>query len=481
MSDELGELPDSWSWVTLADVLAEPLVNGRSVKTMDGGFPVLRLTAISGGNIDLGESKEGAWTAEQAGPFLVQHGDFLLSRGNGSKRLVGRGGLVKDVARQVAFPDTMIRVRLAQELMSSSYFQFLWESPLVRMQVEARARTTAGIYKVNQAILESVVLPLPPLAEQLRIVEALEEQLSRLDAAERAVARVLRRQVLLAGIVRDHIVRAEGELPEGWARRSLRDVVRRVEAGKSFRCDPQPAADGEWGVIKVSAMTWGEFRPEEQKAVPIDRPIDARHEISAGDILVSRANTPEYVGAPVLVRKTRSRLLLSDKSLRLVPATGVSRDWLITVLSAPLVRRQISAKATGSKDSMRNISQKDLLSVKIPVPPVKMQPLLAEHADEALSGIGGMAREAERALARAAKLRTAILRRAFAGQLVEQDPDDVPAFHLLDRIKAERAAQPKPKRARKTTAKPPAQRVADVTAPEPTTAPALAVQQEFEL
>ncbi|MFE9288221.1 restriction endonuclease subunit S [Streptomyces olivaceus] len=481
MSDELGELPDSWSWVTLADVLSEPLVNGRSVKTMDGGFPVLRLTAISGGKIDLGEAKEGAWTAEQAGPFLVQHGDFLLSRGNGSKRLVGRGGLVGDVAHQVAFPDTMIRVRLAQELISSSYFQFLWESPLIRMQVEARARTTAGIYKVNQAILETVALPLPPLAEQRRIVEALEEQLSRLDAAERAVARVLRRQVLLAGTVRDRIVRAEGELPEGWAWRSLRDVVRRVEAGKSFRCDPQPAADDEWGVIKVSAMTWGEFRQEEQKAVPIGRLIDARHEISAGDILVSRANTPEYVGAPVLVRRTRSRLLLSDKSLRLVPAPGVSRDWLITVLSAPLVRRQISAKATGSKDSMRNISQKDLLSVRIPVPPVKSQPLLAEYADEALSGIGGMAREAEHALARAAKLRAAILRRAFAGQLVEQDSDDAPASHLLARIAAERAAQPKPKRARKITAKPPAQRVADATAPEPTAAPALAVQQEFEL
>jgi len=72
----------------------------------------------------------------------------------------------------------------------------------------------------------------------------------------------------------------------------------------------------------------GEFRPGENKAVSAGRNVDPRHEIRSGDVLVSRANTEAYVGAPALVRHTRPRLLLSDKSLRLKVADGVDREWL---------------------------------------------------------------------------------------------------------------------------------------------------------
>ncbi|TFV54440.1 hypothetical protein E4P41_18885 [Geodermatophilus sp. DF01-2] len=63
--------------------------------------------------------------------------------------------------------------------------------------------------------------------------------------------------------------------------------------------------------------------------------VDPRFEIAPGDVLVSRANTTAYVGAPVLVRATPQRRLLSDKSLRLAPRSDVNREWLVTELSAP--------------------------------------------------------------------------------------------------------------------------------------------------
>src|SRR5262249_367174 len=145
---------------------------------------------------------------------------------------------------------------------------------------------------------------------------------------------------------------------EGSAR-FLGDLVSRIEAGRSFGGPGRRADAEEWGVIKVSAMTWGEFRADENKAVSADA-VDPRWEIKPGDLLVSRANTTEYVGAPVLVRETRWRLLLSDKSLRLVLDGDVNKEWLLYALSAPQTRRQISAAATGTSDSMRNISQAKL-------------------------------------------------------------------------------------------------------------------------
>ncbi|MGC4875222.1 restriction endonuclease subunit S [Micromonospora sp. DT43] len=162
-------------------------------------------------------------------------------------------------------------------------------------------------------------------------------------------------------------------IPDSWSWGTIGDVVSRVEAGKSFTCLPRRARDDEWGIIKVSAMTWREFREHENKAVPPDREIDPRFEIHPGDILVSRANTEQYVGAPVLVGACRPRLLLSDKSLRLVPAPGIDKAWLLNVLASPFVRRQISMRASGQQDSMRNISQQTLLAIDLPIPPIEEQ------------------------------------------------------------------------------------------------------------
>ncbi len=168
------ELLDPWlsSARKLKTLLASPLINGRSVPTDDDGFPVLRLTAIKNRVLDLSARKGGAWRKEDATPFLVERGDFMVSRGNGSLRLVGRGALAVDDPDPVAFPDTMIRVRPNPHVIDPEFLAFVWDSRTVRRQIEAAARTTAGIYKVNQSILEALNIPVPPLDVQARIVEA---------------------------------------------------------------------------------------------------------------------------------------------------------------------------------------------------------------------------------------------------------------------------------------------------------------------
>lgn len=168
----------------LVQLLRQPLSNGRSVPTADTGFPVLRLTALKEGVVDLGEWKTGAWTAEDARPFLVEEGDFLVSRGNGSLQRVALGGIVPKVHEPVAFPDTMIRVRGDVELIDTSFLAATWNSRVVRRQIEAAARTTAGIYKVNQKQLEGMLIPLPRVREQAEIAKQVGE-LQQSIAAQR--------------------------------------------------------------------------------------------------------------------------------------------------------------------------------------------------------------------------------------------------------------------------------------------------------
>lgn len=200
LSDESGRAP--WPTAQVRALVGAPLVNGRSVKGRAGGFPVLRLTALKNGKIDCAEHKEGDWTQEDARPFLVGRDDIFLARGNGSKRLVGIAGRVLGDLEPVAFPDTMIRVQIDRSVLLPDFFILIWNSQAVRQQIERTARTTAGIYKINQQHVLGFTLPLPGLHEQAEIARLLGHRLDAADVLDTEIdqslahARLLRQSIL---------------------------------------------------------------------------------------------------------------------------------------------------------------------------------------------------------------------------------------------------------------------------------------------
>ncbi|MFJ5279356.1 restriction endonuclease subunit S [Streptomyces parvulus] len=206
-------------------------------------------------------------------------------------------------------------------------------------------------------------------------------------------------------------------LPDGWVRVCLGDVLDAIEAGKSFTCEPRPAKPGEWGIVKVSAMTYGRFDETENKAAPAGVAVNPAYEISAGDVLVSRANTKAYVGAPVLVGDCRPRLLLSDKSLRLVPNHAVDKRWLVYALRSPQVRAYIEAKASGTKDSMRNISQRVLKETPLMLPPLAEQIRIVETLDSLLSRLDAAVSTAQKS-----RRRFELLRKKVFLKFVPENP-----------------------------------------------------------
>jgi len=200
---------------TLEELLDAPFKNGRSVPTAEEGFPVLRLTALREGVVNTGEAKVGAWSGEEARPFLIEEHDFLVARGNGSLKLVGRGGLVVNEPPPVAFPDTLIRVRVDSSRLLGEFLRFAWDSQRVRAQIEERAHTSAGIYKVNQEMLRDIQLPVPSLREQRRLVEEIKTQTESLQRLEVS----LRQQLGRAGALRSAVLHAafSGSLTAGVA------------------------------------------------------------------------------------------------------------------------------------------------------------------------------------------------------------------------------------------------------------------------
>ena len=185
LEDEIAVLCSSDR--SLQEVLVVDLVNGRSVP--DGaGYPVLRLDAIDRGFVDLSRCKRGSWSPEEGRRFRIANGDLLIVRGNGSIRLVGRAGLVREDA-EMAFPDTLIRARSNPSIMRPSFLRAIWDSRQVRRQLVESARTTAGIYKVNQQQLRKIRIPYANVADQDRFLKRADEIAPGLRQANGHLAR----------------------------------------------------------------------------------------------------------------------------------------------------------------------------------------------------------------------------------------------------------------------------------------------------
>ncbi len=334
----MSSLPVGWALATLDDLLAsEPRAitdgpfgsNLKSEHYTDSGARVIRLQNIGDGFFRDERAFVSLAHFERLRAHEVRSGDLVVAS---LGEELPRACLVPRLDVPAIVKADCIRVRLHPSI-ETRWVLYCLIAPQTRRLATARIKGV-GRPRLGLGQLRQLSIPVPPLAEQRRIIETLEGHLSQLDAADGYLSRAKNRIPALRGSVREHAIEHQAEyllLPAsgaGWHRGTLGDVVTRIEAGKSFVCQPRPAEPDEWGVIKVSAMTWGQFQESENKAVPTDRLVDPRFEIRAGDVLVSRANTEQYVGAPVLVGQCRPRLLLSDKSLRLVPRGDVDPRWL---------------------------------------------------------------------------------------------------------------------------------------------------------
>lgn len=194
-----------------------------------------------------------------------------------------------------------------------------------------------------------------------------------------------------------------------------------------------PPEGDEKGLVKISAVTWGEFDNDESKTLPSNMLVNEELRIRSGDFLISRANTIDLVGACVIVSGVNRNLFLSDKVLRLKFLNEL-KPWVLIVMRSTFGRDQIEGFASGNQLSMRNLSQSSIRSIRIPMPPDEERKRLVDKVKALLSYTDRMQKQVIQVYERLDHLVPAVLSSAFWGELVPQDPNDEPASELLARL-----------------------------------------------
>lgn len=175
------------------------------------------------------------------------------------------------------------------------------------------------------------------------------------------------------------------EIPENWVWCRLGEMALYSEAGKSFRCTEIPISENEWGVIKVSAVSWDEFRENENKLYSKEMPENIQSKIEKGNFIISRANTSELVGKSVVVKNINKNLLLSDKTIRFIFSTQVSTEYLNICNNSNNAREYYAFNGTGSSPSMKNITRVHMNNLIIPLPPLSEQKRIVAKLDELMA------------------------------------------------------------------------------------------------
>jgi type I restriction enzyme, S subunit len=197
-------------------------------------------------------------------------------------------------------------------------------------------------------------------------------------------------------------------IPSRWEVRPLRRILRGIEQGWSPVAEDRLADDDEWAVIKLSAVADGRFKPAEHKALAAGTEPDRRFEIRDGDFLLTRANTPELVGAACVVRHAPPQLMLCDLVYRLqFDTAAIFLPFMSYWMRSQPGRAQIEADARGSSQSMVKIGQGHIRSWISPVPPVVEQRAIADFLDRKTAAIDALIGKKERLAALALEKRHA--------------------------------------------------------------------------
>jgi type I restriction enzyme, S subunit len=189
-TDEIRfDVPDNWSWCRLGFLL-KSLEYGTSKKCFQEekyNTPILRIPNVSSGIINVEDLKFTNLSEEEKEQYTLKKNDILIIRSNGSREIVGKSVWVSNEFQNYGYAGYLIRLRFIDRSVDAKYIQNVLGSPYVREQIEIPLRTTVGINNINSVEISNILVPVPPIEEQILIVEKIDNLFAMCDELEQQI------------------------------------------------------------------------------------------------------------------------------------------------------------------------------------------------------------------------------------------------------------------------------------------------------
>lgn len=446
----MSELPKGWAAATLNDLLGAGglFSDGDWVESKDqdpdGQNRLLQLADIGDGFF---VDKSSRFVNDEKFSSLncteVKAGDVLIAR---MPDPLGRACLMPAIPQRCLTVVDVAVFRVGETGISNKWLMHFLNSSPVRREIELNSSGTTR-KRISRGKLGEILLPVPPLAEQTRIAQKLDELLAQVDTLKAridAIPALLKRfrQSILAASVSGRLVAGENDSAPKVKLGDYCDVLGGKRLPKGYELTSEK---NQHPYIRVTDFSDYSIDNSKIKYLPANAASEiSKYIITDRDIYISIAGSIGLVGQ---VPSYLSGANLTENAARIIPKGSFDPKYLMYQLAAPDLQAQMQDKQIATTQPKLGLFRiKDLDVVK---PNLEVQRLTARKIESLFALADQLEAKVATAQARIDRLTQSILAKAFRGELVPQDPNDEPASVMLERIKAQRAAAPKAKRARK--------------------------------
>ena len=486
MTDQDEAVPVGWGQAPLGHLC---LINPRSfVEAVDDGDDVsfVPMAAVEADTGNLDSSLSRPYKEVKKGYTRFSEGDVLFAKITPCMEN-GKIAVAKGLKNGAGCGSTEFHVMRPIEGLNDRLLMFFLLQEAIRREAQGNMSGSAGQLRVPAAFLEAATFLLPPLAEQHRIVAEIEKQLTRLDAAVAALRRAranLKRY--RASVLKDacegrlvpteaSVARAEGreyehagqllqrileERRARWESQEKRRGAYKEPAAPDTSALPELPEGWVWATLPaIGQLDRGKSRHRPRNdpslfggAYPFVQTGDVRQ---SGELIDSHSQTYNEKGLrqsrlwPAGTLCITIAANIADTGILSYPAcfpdsvvgfSSVCNATQTKFVDYYLRTKQSELESLAPATAQKNINLKVLSEIPFPIPPLAEQHRIVPEVERRLSLVQKAEATLDASLRRAERLRQSVLKRAFEGKLVPQDPNDEPASVLLERIRAERDA-----------------------------------------
>ena len=452
----LSELPDGWAWTTLEEVSEiNPRIDKQSIDdNLEVTFLPMKNVKELSGKIDLSETKRFSEVKRKSyTPF--RDGDVLFAKVTPCMEN-GKIAIAHDLKNGIGFGSTEFHVIRLLEKLSTPFFFFYFIQQKFRQEAQRVMTSAVGLLRVPTHYMRQIPIPLPPFSEQHRIVAKIEELFTKLDAGIDALHKVqaqlkrYRQSVLKAAFEgklteawraehRDEIESASpvaSDLPAGWMWTTVEEVSElnpRIDR-KSIDDDleitflPMKCVEELTGNIDLSETK--RFSEVKRKSYTPFRD---------GDILFAKVTPCMENGKIAIAHDLKNGIGFGSTEFHVIRLLEEQSTQFFFFYFIQQKFRQDAKRAMTSAVGLLRVPTDYMRKVLIPLPPLAELQAIASEVKRRLSVADKVEKTVTAELKRAERLRQSILKKAFSGRLVPQDPSDESASVLLERIRAEKS------------------------------------------
>lgn len=328
------------------------------------GMPLIRIRDVVRGY------SETYTTEEYKSEYIVHENDLLIG-------MDGEFNIAKWGKTPALLNQRVCRLAPKDSIDKDYLFYFM---PIALKRIEEKTPFVT-VKHLSAKELNKIEIPVLPLEEQRKIAETLskvdeliafrDQQLAKLDELVKA------RFVEMFGNPSNNSL--------GFPYEPLSNCLLSIENGKSFVCSNDMRQEENPAILKLSAVTYGVYQQDENKAILDSSMFVKSAEVHKGDLLFTRKNTPELVGMCAYVNDTAPNLMMPDLIFRLNTNEKINKIFLWKLINHEFFRGKIQNIATGSAKSMSNISKERLEKLAIILPPLHLQndfAALVERVDQ---------------------------------------------------------------------------------------------------